>query len=445
MKSPKTTLMATLIFASICGSLAAKTKPCVVTDQNDYAPRSSACISGAGFRPGEAVRLQILRIDVDDNDYAEHQPWQVRADEMGRIEAPWFVTTHEAGATLRLMATGVASGLSSEFIFTDAAITAASGGTAISADTVNGAFTPLTGPVIVETIVGDVNVGTIVLTAPAGFQFDTSAPQPIITLSGDNNNKNINSLTDGTIIPLTVTASNISFTVASKSHGQTRNTLTYSNVRVRPTAGTPLASGNITNTGTSLFPNSTTNFGTLWEVSGGRAQSVVSGFPSPQNSGAPGAVIVTARDQFGNVVSNYAGTVHFSSSDTLAVLPGDYTFVSGDNGMHTFSGVVLKTVGTHYITASNMVAGSLSGTQSGISIVATTATQPSLRASLSANSSRQLMLFGTVGITYELQYSTNLALPGAWNLAWSYVQTNETMTIAVDSAYPNIFYRIHQP
>jgi hypothetical protein len=368
MKPCWLTILTTLISGFAYGSSAAQA-PSVVTDENDYSPGSSACISGSGFRPGEAVRLQIVRIDVDDNDCPEHQPWQVRADKTGRFEAPWFVSTHEAGATLRLTATGVTSGLTSEFIFEDAAITSASGGTAISADTYTGAYTPLTGPVIVETIVGDISVGTIVLTAPAGFQFDTSAPQPIITLNGDNNNKNINGLKDGDTIPLTVTSNSLTFTVTTKSKGQTRNTLTYSNIRVRPTAATPLASGNITNTGTSLFPNSTTNFGTLREVPGSRLQSVVSGFPTPQTAGVAGTFTVTEQDQFGNVVSNYAGTVQFYSSDPLAILPAYYTFVSGDNGMHTFSGVTLKTVGVQSITASNTGGTSLTGTQFGISIV----------------------------------------------------------------------------
>src|SRR5436190_2077639 len=368
MKLRWLTILAVLISGFVYGNSAAKA-PSIATDENEYSPGSSACISGAGFRPGEAVRLQILRIDVDDNDCPEHQPWQVRADKTGRFATPWFVSTHEAGATLRLTATGMASGVSTEFIFTDAAITAASGGTSISADTYTGAYTPLTGPVIVETIVGDISVGTIVLTAPAGFQFDTSAPQPIITLNGDNNNKNISGLHNGDTMPLTVTTNTISFTITTKSKGQTRNTLTYSNIRVRPTAGTPLASGNITNTGTSIFPNSTTNFGTLTEVPGSRLQSVASGFPSPQTAGVAGSFTVTEQDQFGNVVSNYAGTVQFYSSDPLATLPAYYTFVSGDNGMHTFSGVILKTVGVQSITASNTGGTSLTGTESGISIV----------------------------------------------------------------------------
>jgi hypothetical protein len=71
--------------------------------------------------------------------------------------------------------------------------------------------------------------------------------------------------------------------------------------------------------------------------------------------------------------------------------------------------------------------------------------QPLLWASLTANSARELTLYGKLGVSYELQNSTNLALPSVWDLAWSYVQTNGAMTINVDSGNPNIFYRIFQP
>lgn len=358
------------IFASAIQMLG---QPSVLTDHADYSPGSTVSISGTGFQPAEAVRLQILRIDVPDNNGPEHQPWQVNADDQGDFLAAWLVTSHEAGATLELTATGLASGLTAQTVFTDAAITPASGGEAISADTYGTGYTVLTGPVITETVNGDINTGTIVLTLPPGFAFDTNAPLPVITLAGDAANKNINNLTNGSIIPLTVTTNKLSFTVTAKSNGQVRNTLTYSNIRVRPVAATPLASGNITNTGTSVFLNSTTNFGTLTEVAGAITWLAVSGFPSPQTAGSTGSVTVTAQDQFGNTAGGYTGRVHFSSTDAQAVLPADYTFAGADNGSRTFSGVTLKTAGTQSITASNTVAFSFSGTQAGISVNATAA------------------------------------------------------------------------
>ena len=154
--------------------------PSLATDQADYSPGSRASVSGTGFRPGETIRLQVLQINTADNKGPEHQPWKIKADPTGGFKDIWPVATHEAGATLRLTAAGLSSGRMAEKIFTDAAITPASGGGAISANSYNSAFTVLTGPVIVETVIGDINTGTLVLTAPAGFIFDTNAPLPIM-------------------------------------------------------------------------------------------------------------------------------------------------------------------------------------------------------------------------------------------------------------------------
>jgi hypothetical protein len=92
---------------------------------------------------------------------------------------------------------------------------------------------------------------------------------------------------------------------------------------------------------------------------------MVTGFPSPVVAGTPGTVTVTAKDACGNVATSYRGTVHFTSSDSRASLPADYTFTTADNGMHVFA-VVLTTAGTQTITATATVTGSLTGTQGGI-------------------------------------------------------------------------------
>jgi hypothetical protein len=66
-------------------------------------------------------------------------------------------------------------------------------------------------------------------------------------------------------------------------------------------------------------------------------------------------VSVTAFDQFQNLVTNYAGTVHFSSSDSLADLPADYTFVAADGDVHLFiHAVTLATRGTQTVTATDV-------------------------------------------------------------------------------------------
>jgi hypothetical protein len=99
--------------------------------------------------------------------------------------------------------------------------------------------------------------------------------------------------------------------------------------------------------------------------SGVVTQLSVTGFPSPSAAGAPGSVTVTAKDGSGNLVTGYLGTVHFTSSDGAATLPADYTFVSGDNGAHTFTGgVTLVTAGTQSISATDTVTNSITGSQS---------------------------------------------------------------------------------
>ena len=96
---------------------------------------------------------------------------------------------------------------------------------------------------------------------------------------------------------------------------------------------------------------------------------VVSGFPSLVTAGTADSVTVTAMDAFGNVATGYVGVVQFSSSDVQAVLPADYQFVLGDDGVHTFvNGVTLKTDGSQSITVTDTVTGSITGTQSSITV-----------------------------------------------------------------------------
>jgi hypothetical protein len=63
--------------------------------------------------------------------------------------------------------------------------------------------------------------------------------------------------------------------------------------------------------------------------------------------GAPFTLTVTAKDASNLTITGYTGTIHFTSNDSQAALPGDYTFTGGDAGTHTFTnGATLKTAGT---------------------------------------------------------------------------------------------------
>jgi hypothetical protein len=64
-------------------------------------------------------------------------------------------------------------------------------------------------------------------------------------------------------------------------------------------------------------------------------------------------VVVSAIDAFGNVITDYTGTVHFNSSDANSILPADYTFTLDDQGIHTFT-IVFGTPGTQVIRVTDI-------------------------------------------------------------------------------------------
>jgi hypothetical protein len=74
--------------------------------------------------------------------------------------------------------------------------------------------------------------------------------------------------------------------------------------------------------------------------------------------------MVTALDASNNAVASYSGTVHFSSSDSQAMLPGNSKLT---NGTGTFS-ATLESTGAQTITATDMVTASITGTSNLISV-----------------------------------------------------------------------------
>jgi streptogramin lyase len=79
---------------------------------------------------------------------------------------------------------------------------------------------------------------------------------------------------------------------------------------------------------------------------------------STSTAGTPFGITITALDKLNRVVTGYTGTIHFTSSDSQATLPADYTFTADDNGVHTVSnGVTLLTAGTQTVTATDTATG----------------------------------------------------------------------------------------
>ena len=70
--------------------------------------------------------------------------------------------------------------------------------------------------------------------------------------------------------------------------------------------------------------------------------------PSSTVSGSSITVVITVTNPKGQ----YFGTLHFTSTDSQATLPADYTFLSGDNGTHSLT-VLLRTAGSQCITVTD--------------------------------------------------------------------------------------------
>ncbi len=92
---------------------------------------------------------------------------------------------------------------------------------------------------------------------------------------------------------------------------------------------------------------------------------VATQFPSPVTAGQFATVHVVLYDRYGNIVTNYLGTVQLSSSDPNAALPPAYTFDAADAGAHDFT-AALTTAGIRSITASDANAPGVSGQEGNI-------------------------------------------------------------------------------
>ncbi len=113
-------------------------------------------------------------------------------------------------------------------------------------------------------------------------------------------------------------------------------------------------------------------------VTSGAATSIrVSGFTNPVVAGQAGNITLMPYDAFGNLVTNYAGTVYITSSDAQAVLPPNVSFNSGNLGVQ-HAAVTLETSGLQIIDANDTVNLSVAGNQNHIQVNPNTAVRLAL-------------------------------------------------------------------
>jgi FG-GAP-like repeat/RTX calcium-binding nonapeptide repeat (4 copies) len=155
---------------------------------------------------------------------------------------------------------------------------------------------------------------------------------------------------------------------------------------------------------------------------------VINSFPSSMTIGDYGYFSAAPVDAYGNWVSNYAGTVHFTSSDGQAVLPDDYTFLAGSGAGDFYA--VLQTVGTQSITVTDLANPSLTGTQSDIRVM------PRVSFSGPSGGLRNQTLTFTLGASSGLPASTVFTYAIDWNYDGVADQTvSGPSGITVDHSY----------
>jgi ELWxxDGT repeat protein len=87
-------------------------------------------------------------------------------------------------------------------------------------------------------------------------------------------------------------------------------------------------------------------------IAGAASQFLIS-TASSVASGAAFSLTLTVQDAYGNIVTNFTGTVRFTSTDKSATLPANYTFTASDHGVHTFTGLILRKKGNQTITVTS--------------------------------------------------------------------------------------------
>jgi hypothetical protein len=92
---------------------------------------------------------------------------------------------------------------------------------------------------------------------------------------------------------------------------------------------------------------------------------LVNGMGSITAGAVQNPVVTAVGGYVSEQVTNFVGTVQFTTSDTNTaerVIPANYTFVPGDAGKHTFSGVTLVTQGSQSLVVGVVGDSSVTGT-----------------------------------------------------------------------------------
>jgi len=272
----------------------------------------------------------------------------------------------------------------------------ATGGEAISADDANTTYTTLTGPRITEDVAGELtNGGTLIFTAPSGYEWDTSGtlPSVIAQEAYGTSTSLVASYTSRTSSQVTFTVDAIS-TVASQP-----GELVFSGLQIRPTSGTVPNTGNITNNGTT-GPNNTTNFGTMTMVAGTPTKVVY--ITEPANGTVDEtlpAIVAEIQDTNGNAMEIAGTSVSIAITSGTGTLSGTTNLNTNASGRVSFSDLAINAADDFILTASS------SGITSAVSSTFSTSVAGQYTTFLLEKLSGGNILTQTAGVNFNIKVS----------------------------------------
>jgi hypothetical protein len=208
----------------------------------------------------------------------------------------------------------------------------------------------------VDSSTGSINGASGPITVFVATHFNVSA-SPASVIAGNSITLTVTAL-DANNNPATGYAGTVHFTSSDPQAGLPANT-TLTN-GVGSFGVTFRTAGNQTITATDTVTGSITGTSNAVSVSAAGLTRFVVGTPALAITGTAFSFTVTAADAFGNQVSGYVGTVHFTSSDTTASLPANSTLT---NGTGSFNATLNRT-GSQTLTATDTANGALTGSNS---------------------------------------------------------------------------------
>jgi hypothetical protein len=184
-------------------------------------------------------------------------------------------------------------------------------------------------------------------------------------------------ITAGSAVSFTVTALDAGGNTATGYSGTVAFTSTDANATMPASAGLASGQGSFSATlktaGSQTITATDTGNATITgttaaiTVNPGSATTLVVTAPATATNNVAFNFTVTAKDAYNNTATGFTDLVHFTSTDSSAVLPPNSGLNGASGGVGNFS-ATLKTLGSQTITATDAFNGSINGTSGAITV-----------------------------------------------------------------------------